>query len=176
MEEEIKEQISDSGNETSDGTIDYIEAIKEIKQNTVPKSDYAKLKEENKRLLDNIINGAELPADMIQRSEKPKTDIQDLRNQLYGNKNNEMTNLEYIQKTLELRNAIMEQGGDDPFVDKGHNVNPTREDYETAEMVAQIYQECIDYADGDSQLFTQELMRRTVDSAPIANRKFNNRR
>lgn len=176
MAEEIKEQISDSGEEMSEGTIDYIEAIKEMKQNTVPKSDYAKLKEENKRLLDSIINGAELPEDMKQSKEKQTTDIQALRNELYGNKNNEMTNLEYIQKTLELRNAIIEQGGDDPFVDKGHNVNPTREDYETAEMVAQIYQECLDYANGDSQLFTQELMRRTVDSAPIANRKFQSRR
>lgn len=176
MAEEIKEQISDSGEEMSEGTIDYIEAIKEMKQNTVPKSDYAKLKEENKRLLDSIINGAELPEDMKQSKEKQKVDIQALRNELYGNKNNEMTNLEYIQKTLELRNAIIEQGGDDPFVDKGHNVNPTREDYEAAEMVAKIYQECLDYANGDSQLFTQELMRRTVDSAPIANRKFQNRR
>ena len=176
MAEEIKEQISDSGEEMSDGTVDYIEAIKEMKQNTVPKSDYAKLKEENKRLLDSIINGAELPEEMKHREEKQKVDIQALRNELYGNKNNEMTNLEYIQKTLELRNAIIEQGGDDPFVDKGHNVNPTREDYEAAEMVAQIYQECIDYANGDSQLFTQELMRRTVDTAPIASRKFQNRR
>lgn len=176
MAEEIKEQTSDSGEEMSEGTIDYIEAIKEMKQNTVPKSDYAKLKEENKRLLDSIINGAELPEDMKQSKEKQKVDIQALRNELYGNKNNEMTNLEYIQKTLELRNAIIEQGGDDPFVDKGHNVNPTREDYEAAEMVAQIYQECLDYAKGDSQLFTQELMRRTVDTAPIASRKFQNRR
>lgn len=176
MAEEINEQISDSGEEMSAGTIDYIEAIKEMKQNTVPKNDYAKLKEENKRLLDSIINGAELPEDMKHREEKQKVDIQALRNELYGNKNNEMTNLEYIQKTLELRNAIMEQGGDDPFVDKGHNVNPTREDYEAAEMVAKIYQECLDYAKGDSQLFTQELMRRTVDTAPIASRKFQNRR
>ena len=31
MAEEIKEQISDSGEEMSAGTVDYIEAIKEMK-------------------------------------------------------------------------------------------------------------------------------------------------
>lgn len=176
MSEEIKEQISDSGEQMSNGTADYIEAIKEIKQNSVPKSEYAKLKEENKKLLDSIINGADLPDSMKRQNEAPEVDIDGLRKELYGSKDNEMTNLEYIQKTLELRNAIIEQGGEDPFVARGHNINPTREDYETAEMVAKVYQECIDYANGDSQLFTQELMRRTVDSAPFANRKIENRR
>ena len=76
MPEEIKEQISDSGEQMSDGTADYIEAIKEIKQNSVPKSEYAKLKEENKKLLDSIINGADLPDSMkASISSRPLTNI-----------------------------------------------------------------------------------------------------
>ena len=43
-------------------SIDYIEAIKEMKQNSVSKEAYEKLKAENKQLLDSIINGTELDA------------------------------------------------------------------------------------------------------------------
>lgn len=173
MEEEILN--SESGNEQSEGTIDYIEALKEMKQNTVPKSEYAKLKEENAKLLRNIINGEELPDDMKQHAETPKADIDALRKELYSGKN-EMTNLEYISKTMELRDALIESGEPDPFVPSGHKLMPTREDVERAQAVADIYRECIDYANGDSEIFTQELMRRTVDAAPIAGRRIQNRR
>mgnify|MGYP006059326253 CR=1 FL=1 len=37
-----------------DTTIDYIEAIKEIKENSVDKETYLKLKEENKKLKDLV--------------------------------------------------------------------------------------------------------------------------
>ena len=46
----------------------------------------------------------------------------------------------------------------------GAQISPTAEDVQVAEKVAQIYQECVDYADGDSALFTQELQRRTNTS------------
>ena len=42
---------------------------------------------------------------------------------------------------------------------------PTTEDIECANRVAEVVKECIEYADGDSQLFTNELNRRTVDVA-----------
>ena len=96
-DEELKRE---SGEETSEGTIDYISAINELKKNTVPKSEYAKLKEENKRLLDNVINGTELPEEMKSRQEEPKADIAALREELYGGKR-ELSNLEYMEKTLQ---------------------------------------------------------------------------
>ena len=34
-------------------------------------------------------------------------------------------------------------------------------------MIAEQMQECVDYANGDDQLFTQELMRRTKDDSPL---------
>ena len=36
-----------------------------------------------------------------------------------------------------------------------------------ANYSASVYQECIDYAQGNSQLFTQELQRRTKDDTPL---------
>ena len=40
---------------------DYIDAIKDLKQNSVGKDKYDALKAENKKLLDAIVNGQELP-------------------------------------------------------------------------------------------------------------------
>ena len=40
-----------------DTQVDYIEAIKNLKQNTVDRSKYDELKAENKKLLDSIVNG-----------------------------------------------------------------------------------------------------------------------
>ena len=41
-------------------SIDYIEAIKEMKQNSVTRESYDKLKSENKQLLDALVNGKEI--------------------------------------------------------------------------------------------------------------------
>lgn len=46
-----------SGEETSNDSVDYIAAINEMKQNSVSRQQYEKLKQENKELLDTLING-----------------------------------------------------------------------------------------------------------------------
>ena len=91
-----------------------------------------------------------------------KEQIDDLRNELF-NSPRELTNLEYVTKAMELREALIENGEPDPFLPVGKQISPTRDDLEGAEKVAQVYKECIDYAEGDSEVFTNELMRRTRD-------------
>ena len=51
---------------------------------------------------------------------------------------------------------------------RGANINPTQESYISAQKTADIYRECLDYANGNSQVFINELQRRMVDN-PIAN-------
>jgi hypothetical protein len=65
----------------------------------------------------------------------------------------------------------MEKGEADPFLPVGSRVAPTHDEIETAENVAEIYRECIEYADGNSEVFTNELMRRTVDLMPNRGRR-----
>ena len=48
-----------------------------------------------------------------------------------------MTNLEFVSKSLELRDAIIESGGTDPFLPVGKGIEITRDDYEAAEFTAQ---------------------------------------
>ena len=53
----------------------------------------------------------------------------------------------------------------------GKRITPTDEDISAANRVATVLQECVDYAQGDSQAFTNELQRRTIDTAPKKKRK-----
>lgn len=141
-------------------SIDYIEAIKEMKQNSVTRESYDKLKGENQRLLDALVNGKELEL----KKEEP-VDIDKLRKDLF-NKDGHMSNLEYISNALKLRDALIEKGERDPFLPYGDKVNLTAEHYDQAEQVATVLKECVEFADGDSGIFTAELQRRTKDVMP----------
>ena len=155
-----EKEISVTGT-VEDTTTDYIEAITQLKKNSVDRSEYDKLRAENKRLIDTVVNG--LPGQEEQVVVKhSKEQIDDLRNELF-NSPRELTNLEYVTKAMELREALIENGEPDPFLPVGKQISPTRDDLEGAEKVAQVYRECIEYAEGDSEVFTNELMRRTRD-------------
>ena len=144
-----------------DNTNDYIAQIKNLKENSVSKDDYDKLKADNKKLIDALANGTQLEGKV-----EPKIDavenINNLRKKLFSKESN-LNNLEYCDTALQLREALIENGNRDPFLPFGHNVVITDNDNESAERVASIMKECIDYADGDSDVFTNELQRRTVD-------------
>ena len=144
-----------------DNTNDYIDQIKKLKENSVSKDDYNKLKADNKKLIDALANGTQLEGKV-----EPKIDavenINELRKKLFG-KGNNLNNLEYCKTAVELRDALIEKGERDPFLPFGHEVVATDSDYESANRVATIMKECIDYADGDPDIFTNELQRRTVD-------------
>lgn len=144
-----------------DNTNDYIAQIKNLKENSVSKDDYNKLKADNKKLIDALANGTQLEGKV-----EPKIDavenINNLRKKLFSEGSN-LDNLEYCKTAVELRDALIEKGERDPFLPFGHEVVATDSDYESANRVATIMRECIDYADGDPDVFTNELQRRTVD-------------
>ena len=156
----IEEETNVTGT-VEDNTQDYLAAIKELKEKSVDRSEYDKLRAENKKLIDAVVNG-QLGQEEQVVVKHSKEQIDELRNDLF-NSPRELNNLEFITKTMELREALMENGEPDPFLPVGKQISPTRDDIEGAEKVAQVYKECIDYAEGDSEVFTNELMRRTRD-------------
>lgn len=147
----LEEKINESGT-VEDATQDYIETIKTLKQNSVDRSKYDALRAENKRLLQAVVNGQ--PGE-VKVEEKP-VDINDLRLAL----TKEQTNLDYITNALKLREAVLKEGGEDPFVPVGSKYTPTAADYEKANRVATVLQEMVDEADGDPQVFLNEYQRR----------------
>lgn len=163
-EEFDKERIAAVDNQVEQDTnnIDYISAIKEMKANSVDKAAYDKLKEENKQLLDALINGGQVTQEIT----KEPVNIDSLRKKLFSGEA-ELSNLDYMKTALELREALLDQGSPDPFLPYGQNILPTDEDIETADRVADAIKSCIDYADGDSEIFTNELQRIMVDTSPV---------
>lgn len=144
---------------------DYIQQIEDLRANSVSRADYDKLKAEHNRAMNALINGGQ-----IDDPKAEKVDKDALRKELFTELNG-MSNLDYWQKTLTLRQAIIDDGEQDPFLPYGQKIAPTAEDVEAANRVAKVVQECIDYADGDSRIFTNELDRRTTDMAPMTGRR-----
>ena len=143
--------------DTTTPEVDYLNTIKELKEKSVDRSEYDKLRAENKRLLEDFVNGK---FNGTEEQEETHRSITDIRDDLF---NHEHSNLDYVKLSLELRDALIAEGQPDPFIPTGKQLNATREDAEAAENVANIYRECVEYADGDSGVFTNELMRRTKD-------------
>lgn len=150
-----KELLNETGT-VEETTQDYIDTIKTLKQNSVDRSKYDALRAENKKLLDAVVNGAEI----AQPTAEPKKSIEELRAAYLKE---DQSNLEYITNALKLREAIIAEGKPDPFLPIGEQIMPTDDDVKTAQKVAEILQDCVDYAEGDSAVFTNELQRRLVD-------------
>ena len=160
-----EEQINGTGMVEDDSAQDYLEAIKSLKQNSVDKAKYEQLKAENKKLLDSIVNGTEVALD-VKKQDEPT--IQELRERVFNNPN--QTNLEYVTNVLKLRERLIEEGNDDPFIASSSQYSPTNADYERANRVATILQDMVDVADGDSAVFLNEYQRR-VKEVNIPNKK-----
>lgn len=149
---EEKTVLENETGTVEDATQDYIETIKTLKQNSVDRSKYDALRAENKRLLQAVINGQ--PGEV--KVEQRPADINELKLAL----TKEQTNLDYITNALKLREAVLKEGGEDPFVPVGSKYTPTAADYEKANRVATVLQEMVDEADGDPQVFLNEYQRR----------------
>lgn len=157
MTEEI---IETNTNESTD--TDYIEVINNLKANTVSKDTYQKLKDENKRLLNSLANGQQVEA-----PNTPKLNNDDLRKDLFTKK---LSNLEFVEKTLQLRQNILDESGEDIFAPDGPQFSFNDEDKRDAQRVADALQSCVDVADGNSAIFTNELQRILKDT-PLPNRR-----
>ena len=150
----------------------YIDTINELKAKSVPKDKYDQLIKERDGLVEALKTGQQVT---IVNEEEEKVDIDALRHELYDDPDKSWRPTEYIEKTLKLREAVMESGERDPFLPNGIDYIETADDKRYAENVAQTYKECLEYAQGDDQLFVNELMRRTKDDSPIQ-RKIGQRR
>lgn len=150
MAEQITTTVEEMNNEQ------YIAAIEEMKANTVSRDAYNKLRNENKQLLDALVSGKEIPQEPVA---KPNAD--ELRKKLFGGQ--DLSNLEYVETALALRDVLIENGERDPFLPYGDKVDITSEQIANAEKVAAGLKEMVDFAEGDSGVFSAEYQRRVKD-------------
>lgn len=154
MEEKKEQSVTQQENVEQD-TNNYIEAIKEMKANSVSKDAYKKLQEENKKLLESLIAGETIEAPKTTVEEK--VDLNALRKHL----DEAESPIDYCKTSLKLHEETLKQLGYNDYLPNGKKIRPTKEDEEKANLFIEQIKECIDYADGDDQLFIQELQRRT---------------
>lgn len=154
-DEEI--QQNDQQNNQQDNQQDYIAEIQRLRSSTVPMEQYQRLLDDNKRLIHSLASGETGEAEGASAG----ATLEELRKKLSNPE--DMTNLEYVTAALELREKVMEAGGDDPFLPNGTHARATAADREAAERVAAVMQECVEAADGNDGVFTAQLMARTYD-------------
>lgn len=150
-------EIENVETEQMDSNKMYLDEIKKLKETSVSRAEYNKIVEDNRNLLQAIVDGKTVATE---EPVEEKQSLDDLRREIFTG---ELNNLEYVSKALELRDRVLEETGNDIFVGKGHNLTPSMDAYASAERTANTFREAIEYANGDSELFTQELMRRTAD-------------
>ena len=149
---------------------EYIDQINELKRNTVSRTEYDKIREENRTLLSNLVNGTGTTVE--QTHDEPKESLADLRTRVFTNPKND---LDYVAGILEIREWVMAEGEKDPFVNDNGRYQATEDDYKAGQRLAEGLKHCVEIADGDNDVFIQEITRITRDT-PITPKKSNKRR
>lgn len=159
MEEIIQEQ------EIQEQEVNLADDINAWKASTVSKEAFNRVQAERDELARALMRGETIE---VEAPEVP--DINELRLELFTEDVQKLSDIQIAEKTLQLRKALIDAGEQDPFVPFGKNTAPEDSDFATAEKVATIMQECVDYAAGDNKVFLAELQRRTMDVNPVAGR------
>ena len=151
MEDELE-------NKKVDDNSMYIDEINKLKETTVPKDKYDKLKADNKKLLASLVNG-----EKQEDTNKKTVDIEACRNKIFSE---DVSNVEFCQSALDLRNTLIEQKGIDIFLPRGREIRPTEEDCKKAQNVADVLQDCLEQAEGNNEVFTGLLNSRIAEDSP----------
>lgn len=146
-------------NPIDDGSIDYIQAINELKANTVEKSKYEASEAERKRLIKALVDGQQVT------NPNPAEELPS-RLECYKKykENNFKTDWEYWDNFIKLRDATIKEYGKDPLVTGNYGLSPSGEKMEPEYGEAEGMQEFADNmkqlleeTKGDPELFTLRL-------------------
>lgn len=154
-EEEIEQQNPD--NEPEMTANEYINQINNLRENTVSREEYERIKNDNRELAKALINGTGANIPGITKPEN-KPNLDDLRKKLFTKKSK--NDLEYFTNLLALRDGVMADGQPDPFLPINREFRATAQDEADAERIATQIKEAIEYADGDPAVFSNDLRRR----------------
>ena len=150
---------------------EYTETIKRLKENSVSKEEYEKLKAENKQILNAYINDIKPEAEEKKETvEELQGDLSDLKKDLARAQEAGMSNLEYVSKALKYRETAMKLGLQDPFVPNSP-LGPDDNDFKTAQKVADKLQECVDQANGNPAVFRNLFEQAVRDDSKIPIKK-----
>lgn len=149
-EEEILNNQTNVDESTEMSGADYIAKVNELKKNSVPKTEYEKVLKENKELADAVLNNT-IQENEDDNSQDVDAELKDLRSTLFNSENvSKLSNREYTEKILRLRDILIEKGERDPFLP---TKNETQEDIEKAERTAKTLKNMVKESAGRDSVF-----------------------
>ena len=150
--------------EQQEEDVDYVQAIKELKANSVPKEKYEKVVKQNKELLNSVLNGQEVKVPQNETAEEKRNKLKAISKEMSQAQEKGMSNLEFVTKSLEYRNTAISLGLPDPFLPNGP-MGPTELDVSSANKTAEILQSLVDKSEGNPTVF-RNLFEQTVRDDP----------
>lgn len=165
---EKEQERNDTNNENNEQEQDYLEAIQNLKDNTVSKEQYEKLRAENKKLLNAVLNDqkADNKEEPVETVEQLQNDLRKIKSELANAQEKGMSNLEFTSKALKYREKAMKLGLQDPFV-PNTPTGPEENDFRSAERVAEVLQKCVDEAKGNPATFRNLFEQAVRDDSKI---------
>lgn len=137
------------------GDSDTIEALKKMRENTVPKADYEKLKADNKKLLEAFVNGEDL-----EKPEDKKKTEDELLKSIYEAKG---SNMELAQDIVELYDMKKAQGKNIFVGSRYSNTVEQNAAEADAEEAVQYLRNALEQSDGDPTVFQAMFGSKLVD-------------
>lgn len=154
--------------------LELAKQVKELKEkNEALTKKNSELEGENKDLYENFINGGDEVdgkghnGGSASSAEAVKKELDAEIQEVLGIGSAGMSNIEYAKHALSIRKKMIELGQPDPFLPKGHDFKPDESDKQHAQNVADVFEECIEAANGDNALFTATLQSRIAEDSPL---------
>lgn len=150
-------------NQTTEETVEesnqmYLDAINDLKSKSVSKDKYDKLVEENRNLLQSIVNGQSAAS-----AEEPTEELPSKEELVKAMTSGTLSADDYVKAALTFRDIIFKETGKDVFVASGHYIQPSNDAQASAERTADVFAQCLESSSGNSTEFVQKLQNRTND-------------
>lgn len=126
---------------------EFLSSLEDVKKTMIKREEYDKIIKENNELKKALLNGFTI-------KDEPQKTASELKKE-YQEKVRNLTNLEGMKLGLQLRDAVIREGGKDPFL------APDQTDSSKAEFIAETLKQIIEDSDGDPGVF-QALFNKSI--------------
>lgn len=138
---------------------EYIQQVKDLKENTVSKEEFSKVVAERDKLAEAILNDRGQP-----KEEGPKKSIAELAKDC---QEKNLTNIEAAKRALSYRKAVLDETGHDVFLPNSKEYSSSDKDKEEANKVAETLETLIKESNGSNIVFTAMLQDTLVEPQSV---------
>lgn len=138
--------------------VEEAQALTEMKRrNSELEAENAQLQAAKKQYYDAVLNGQKAEPEVVKLRTRQEI-VKDMREAI---QKGGVTNIEYAKLAVELNEACIAETGESCFLPKGRNVSPTADEVALSEKFPDFLKECLEAADGDPDVFNNEVERHT---------------